>query len=235
MSNTLAKIKLEASNRVRHSPVTQMAKAGLQLARAFTARDISARLFGLADAHRLLSGIGLPNLLAGLLRPYVEDPKMAAVWRDKRVGQNRYPGLGHKAEIQKGLVLKAPGPGGERGVIVIDFARNVYDFLACPRALEVARQYSIILHPSWSPPAMHHLWLLAHIPGGRVYATISNQLDKRIIPQFDWGGKVLPFLVSDFVNPEFFPPLPREKKVIDVLMVANWRRPTSATGSCSRR
>ena len=214
--------KLRVKDRLRYSRTSQALVALARLWRGSLTSDEGRRLERWADAYRVCCGIGKPEWAAAKLRPYVEDPVRATIWRDRHLGHYIYPSEGKHAVLSRGLVLKPPLPNGERGVMLLSFESNVLNIMACREFPEIARRYTLLVFTSWFPPAYPMLWQLAHYPESDVYISISYAADRDEVQYLNSGARVLPFYMSDFINPDWVAPKPRDQREIDIIMVANW-------------
>jgi hypothetical protein len=87
------------------------------------------------------------------LRPCVEDPQRAAIRREQQIGWRHLAPNGASKSVSKGVVLKAPHPGGERGVMLLSFEYNWLPVLLVQKWDELLRRYTILCSTAWSPPA----------------------------------------------------------------------------------
>lgn len=217
-------LKLQLDDRLRHSSLVRTGKGLLHLARSRLGGDAPRRLFELAEAYRFLIGSPLEAVAAGALAPWVTEPGRAAIWRERKIGWERFPDSGRRPLIHNGLILKPPLPGGERGVMLISFEKTLLDLMACKDFDGLCRRYTLILATSVSPPPFYLLYALAGLPGADIYFMGSNQADQGPLAHPGSGAKVLPQLISEFINPDRYAPLPADQRDIDILMVAIWAR-----------
>lgn len=127
------------------------------------------------------------------------------------------------AGIRKGLVLKAPGGDGERGVVYVIFEREWLRFLHQSHDLEAfARRYQLIVATSWSPPHVPIVALFGRHYPAEVLVRLSNLRDLETLPRLSPRLVPIPILSSMFVNPAQFAPRPFAERDVDILMVANW-------------
>jgi glycosyltransferase involved in cell wall biosynthesis len=57
-----------------------------------------------------------------------------------------------------------------------------------------------------------------------VFMQISNPSDMELYARFDHNIRPIPIMASDWINPNFYEPKPRDQREIDILMVAGWSR-----------
>jgi glycosyltransferase involved in cell wall biosynthesis len=126
-------------------------------------------------------------------------------------------------QIEKAVILKPYTGEKEKGAILISF-ENQWARLMAVRDLEgLARRYTLILAPSWSPPQTLETTLFpAQYPSDTLFSLISNVADIPILQRLSPKIIVVPLYASSWVNPEIFKPIPFEKKDIDILMLAGF-------------
>lgn len=221
MPALIDRLVLRFKDRVRYARATSYA---LSRVKTFQARfgPLPTRLERLAEGYRHALLSDAPELLEKKLRRYVEDPRLAGIWREQQIAWAKLAPRGVTGNISKGVVLKAPGPGGERGVMLLSFEYNWFPVLLARKRDELLRRYTIICSTAWSPPAFAALWSFAHLPGADIHFTISNQRDIEWLQRLKSGTRVLPLYMSSWINPSNYQPEPPDKRPIDILMVANW-------------
>ena len=185
---------------------------------ALTAKSLTQsapedRLLTLAQAYRRWPSGSLESRLRR------ESP---AVWREKKIGWQRYQAQIAGKTLIKSLILKAPGADGEKGVLYVSFE---YNWLRLLQHFDVRRlldDYLLVCASSWSPPDFPAHWALAHIGPEPVFMQISNPSDMELYRHFDHNIRPIPIMASDWINPDFYEPTPQAKREIDILMVAGW-------------
>ncbi len=222
MNAQIKKMRICATDRLRYSGLVQNITGSVKALRAQFIKDPSERLDRLADAYRMLLAAGDPGKVESLLRPYVESPEKASIWRDEHIGWKKFEKTSRSPAIGKGLILKEAISPKEKGVILVSFEYNLPPLLRAHGSAALLRDYTIVCAPSWSPTHFQAYWTMAHIPGGDVFFMISNQADIGWFQRLNSGTHVLPLFISSWVDPEPFKPLPRKDRPIDILMVANW-------------
>jgi glycosyltransferase involved in cell wall biosynthesis len=122
------------------------------------------------------------------------------------------------------LVLKAPAPGGEKGVL---FAGNEGPWPAivgAARGTDLLHRYDLVALSAWSPPKYEKLAQFVGLSRDPVLVGISNVDDldgyKLLAPAIE----PLPLMASDWLHPDDFHPRAKDDRDIDVLMVAGWGR-----------
>lgn len=140
------------------------------------------------------------------------------------------PALGRYEDVRKtspgltrSLILKAPGPHGERGVIYIAFEYNLYRLLA---GLEVPAhfqsRYDIVVGTSWSPTSYPLLALALQTLPGTLYVEASNPSEIPKLESFHSRVHCVSTMPCGWLNPDLFFPKPHGERFYDLLMVANW-------------
>src|SRR5262249_37440205 len=108
-----------------------------------------------------------------------------------------------------------------KGVVFISFESEWLRLLYHCDLREFARRYTLVLAPSSSPHNLINYVFPAVCPGPG-FTLISNQKDLERLPRVSANDVVAPMFASSWVNPEVFQPLPRDKRDIDLIMVANF-------------
>lgn len=128
--------------------------------------------------------------------------------------------------IESAVVIKSYISPKEKGILLISFdyqwARLMHYY--SPETLEkLAQRYELCVCTVWAEPHCLMNYLLPKAwPGERIYATISDPNDDKIIPRFSNKYVVAPLLCSNWVDPAWYEPIPYEKKDVDILMLANF-------------
>jgi glycosyltransferase involved in cell wall biosynthesis len=187
----------------------------------------AGRLESLLKACRWAQNSSSQRLMRRLLEPYlVGNAKEVA--RRERVGWARY--FGSFANIEKeralttSLVLKAPKPGGEKGVLYCSFEYNWMRLVANHDAAAILDEYYLVGQSSWSPLDYASLAAFAGLSSDPLFVGISHAADIEQIALFRPVAEPLPILASDWIDPSTFAPKPHAERTIDILMVANWSR-----------
>ena len=149
-------------------------------------------------------------------------------WRAERVGWARYRArfgqIAERKALTSALLLKEPGPDGEKGVLYSAFEFNWMKLVANHDARAFLDEYTLVCASSWSPTDHAVLGNLQQLSDEPVYVGVSHPDD------FDqyriWSPSIepLPVMASDLTDPDFFEPKPHADRTIDVLMVAHFAR-----------
>src|SRR5690606_6760601 len=125
------------------------------------------------------------------------------------------------------LVLKEPGPNGEKGVLYSSFEFNWMRIVANHDARAVFRDYLLVGASSWSPSDHAVLAALQGLSEDPAFIGISNQSDMEQYRIWSPGIEPLPITAGDWINPDFYQPKPVQERQIDIIMVshfAKWKR-----------
>jgi glycosyltransferase involved in cell wall biosynthesis len=219
----LKKAKLELADRAKYSPSSRVL-----LSRVLEAVDkVSSKsdptgkvesIKRLTLAARLGHGRRSVDRLESELRDRIDS------WDLTKFDWNlNFPGSG-EAKVERSIILKAPGPSGEKGVLFVAFEDNWLRLLRQVNVSLLASQYHLIIAPTWSPP--HDLPLLAAIKlwPGTLYTIMSAVEDAPIFEHLSERLIAIPLLSSSWVNPRTFSPIGDNTKKYDIVMVSNFAR-----------
>jgi glycosyltransferase involved in cell wall biosynthesis len=194
---------------------------------ALTVGPNARRLEALLKACRWTYRDSARRHLRRLLEPFLVG-SAREVARRERVGWGRY--FGGFADIDKeralttSLVLKAPKPNGEKGVLYCSFEYNWLRLVANHDARALLDEYYVVGQSSWSPIDYAPIAAFAGLSSDPLFVGISNAVDLDQIALFRPVAEPLPILASDWIDPTTFSPKPRAERTIDILMVANYSR-----------
>jgi len=190
----------------------------------------SRRQHLLVHATRRLDPALLQKLGRRALEPWLREGKVET-WRQHRVGWSRYMGsfadINAHPALTTSLLLKNPGPGGEKGVIYSSFEFNWMKIVANHDARRLLNDYYLVGASSWSPSDHAVLANLCGLSDEPVFIGISNLSDMRQYRMFAPWIEPLPIMACDWVDPALFKPVPHTERTIDILMVAHaayWKR-----------
>lgn len=224
-----SRVRAAARNyqRIARNPfLSELAGAAL-LARYLLWRGSGAeRIRPLLVAGRRLRTRPLRAVTRRLMQPWLRPESLEQV-RSQRVGWDYYTGgfggLGAPG-LASSLVLKAPGPNGEKGVLYSSFEYNWMRLIANYDARRFFKDYFLVGASSWSPPDYAAFASLSGLSSDPVFIGISNPVDVEHYRLFEPHVRAVPLLASDWINPDRFSPKPIREREIDILMVANWLR-----------
>jgi glycosyltransferase involved in cell wall biosynthesis len=179
-------------------------------------RDVLLRAYRLTDRRPLLED--LSRRLEPFLAGRAADPRLGP----SEVG-GAYSGLRTRPGLDRTIVLKAPGPGGEKGVILVWLEPNWLRIMAgCDDLEALEDRYTLIFSTGWSPTDYHLVALALRSFRGTVFFQSCNYAE---IPRYEALSpriRCLSMLPCDWINPEYYEPRPFDRREIDILMVANW-------------
>lgn len=219
LSNFAKRCRLTLWNYLRFSYSTRLlTSAGiLTWIRLFAAR---ANAIGRARfAQRAARICPSPTLLRALEKTLIRDiARIEPTDREwDRLCSNTGP-----TEIAKALILKQPISSVEKGVLFISFETHWMRLLRHADLDRLARDYHLVLAPTWSPPHDIPFLYAARRWPGRLFHLLSSFDDipafMRIAPQCQH----VPLLSSSWVHPDFFDTSEPVAKEFDIVILANF-------------
>jgi glycosyltransferase involved in cell wall biosynthesis len=218
---TPAAIKIRLEDRLRYCPHLRGLLARIFLAQGrfmagtspqATARAIACLCRGarLAPTPELLSRI--EQALTGRIRQF----------GDGKLDWSKFVPQASRRRLEKAVLLKPRVSDTERGVIFISFENQWARLLSLPNLEAFARDYTLVLAPSWSPPHSVVNCLFPVCYPASVFIQTSHRRDLEIFPRLSPRYRPIPLLASHWVNPEWFAPRPVGNRDIAILMVANF-------------
>jgi len=131
--------------------------------------------------------------------------------------------ISQNGPLDRTVIVKAPGSGGERGVIVSFPEPNWLRLVLDSKAAEyIGKRYSLILTAGWSPLDYSLLEAVLRRITGTIFIQACNRSELNKIHAFSSRLVCLPTLGCDWINPDLYSPVPRSQRPIDLTMVANW-------------
>lgn len=190
--------------------------------------DIKLSLRVLA-LRRFERGIGL-RLTQRAMRRWLTY-KTVPLWREHRIGWHRYYGnfgnITSERALKNSLLLKEPGPNGEKGVLYSSFEYNWMKIIVNHDARSLFRDYYLVGASSWSPSDYAVFSNLSGLSEDPAFIGVSNLLDIAQYNVFAPNIYPLPIMACDWCDPDFFQPRSHDQRDIDILMVAHfaqWKR-----------
>jgi glycosyltransferase involved in cell wall biosynthesis len=218
LSNLLNRLRIETQDLIRHN----------RLSKALLSRVLAgAAVLAPSRGGRRLA------LLARAARGCTSDSRMARLDRRINAETRRLqldaldwcrvcPAPTDRPSLQKALIVKPPVSAHEKGVLYITFEDQWIRLLRTGRAEDIARRYDLLLGPTWSPPHAPALLIAIRMWPATVYTLVSNLADPPVMRRLSDHLVPIPLLASSWVNPAPYEKYLAEKKVYDILMVANF-------------
>jgi glycosyltransferase involved in cell wall biosynthesis len=203
-----------------HTPIVRRAASFVELGRAAVLRarrgpDGVDELASILKAARLAYPFAASSAIGRRMARALRETRLSGLDFARHFPETREP------LVRNGIILKAPA-AGERGVLLVTFEDQWLRLLRHANLGALARDYELVLSPTWSPPydlamaAAVSLW-----PGERVFTLLSNFADQEVYARFSPKLRPVPLLASSWVDPTVFTAEPAEKE-FDVVMVANF-------------
>jgi glycosyltransferase involved in cell wall biosynthesis len=210
-------LKQQLADAARNSSTVWKLHAVALRMKSLTQSKPEDKLLTLAQAYRRWPSRSLERQLT----PWLTTER-ASIWRENKIGWSRYLQPLATAPITKGLILKAPGVNGEKGVLYVSFEYNWLRLLEHSDWRRLLEEYFLVGASSWSPPDFPAHWALAHAGADPVFMQISHPSDMELYARFQHHIRPIPIMASDWINPAFYQPKPHDQREIDILMVAGW-------------
>jgi glycosyltransferase involved in cell wall biosynthesis len=228
LRNLWRRVSADWSEQLTDNAIVSELQAHLCLGRAcLPGQTDEKRLDALLKSCRRIENSASRRLLRAQLMPFLTGHKKE-VARLRKVGWDRYYGSFGKLQTHKALttslVLKAPGPNGEKGVLYCSFEYNWMRLLAHYDAAAILREYYLVGATSWSPTDYASLAGFAGLSDDPLFIGVSNLADLDRVALLRPVAEPLPILASDWIHPDHFKPKPRSQRTIDIIMVANWTK-----------
>src|SRR5262249_30523684 len=185
------------------------------------------RLDALLKACRWTKFAPSRRLLRAQIEPFLTGQQTDGARREK-VGWHRYFAsfgkIGTRKALTTSLVLKAPGPGGEKGVLYCSFEYNWMRLVAHYDAAAVLRDYYLVGATSGARNDYASMMAFAGLSPDPLFICVSNLADLQPLRILGPVVEPLPILAGDWVNPDHFTPKAHRDRTIDILMVAAWSK-----------
>lgn len=149
-------------------------------------------------------------------------------WRAARVGWSRYfskfGNIAERKALTSSLLLKEPGPNGEKGVLYSAFEFNWMKLVANHDARAFLDEYTLVGASSWSPTDHAALGNLQGLSDEPIFIGVSHPDDFAQYRLWAPAIEPIPMMASDLTDPAFFAPRPHADRTVDILMVAHFAR-----------
>ena len=217
----LKKIKLVAADYLRYQPLVGTVVSDLiglrdRLSSERSPNQIARSLFALTAAARLR---GREHWSASLETRIREK---LARWSPDGFDWDAFFPNARPRLIQKSIILKKPGPAGERGVLFVAFEDNWLRLLRYADLAKLASDYDLVLSPTWSPPHDVPFLLAVKLWPGTLCTILSNLDDEPVFHRLAPNVVTVRLLASSWVQPEIFAPRPDVQKQHDIAILANF-------------
>jgi glycosyltransferase involved in cell wall biosynthesis len=177
----------------------------------------------LCRAYDLCEGGALGRLFQRRLMR-LPDTDEAEVW-GRAVDESRIGRLARESPLlSRSIVLKAPGAGGEKGVLLLTFEYNwvrLFKGLGQEGMRWLDERFVLVLSTSWSPTDYAALMLGLSMTRDTLFVQACNHQEMPLIEGFHPRLKCLESLPCDWINPEHYS-VQRAERETDIVMVANW-------------
>ncbi len=210
---------------VRYSRTLRHVNGLIWNARGMLTGAPAVRITRLSRALTMLESAATRQKAVQALRrnPGFDNP---APWEEAIRAEPRYSKLlKEKPHLTRSVILKAPGPGSEKGVLLMTFEYNWAKLLLgldeCGRRW-FDEHYDLVLSTSWSPTDYAVLGLAAACLKREIFVQSCNYGEIEAIEAFHPRLRCLQTLPCDWINPELYLPRPPAERVTDIVMVANW-------------
>lgn len=124
--------------------------------------------------------------------------------------------------VQKAVLLKPWVSAREKGVVFVSFEYQWMRLLCHCDLAQFAARYLLVVAPTWSPPHALFNSVFPVVYPAPIFSLISNRADLEIFPRFSPKNVMVPLFASNWVNPDWYAPVPFAEKNIDLLMLANF-------------
>lgn len=218
-------LRLRAIDSLRHSHFLRKCNAFRLFLLGALASDPSksARLW--CQAIGFGEGPGTGDRILSCLKSRFRFEECPGLWDKVVRGLPRYRDLlDSDPALTRSIILKAPGEGGEKGVLLMYFEYNWIRLLAGLSDAEfkwLEERFDFVFSTSWSPTDYAALAYLVSRTNGPVFVQPCNFTERARLEAVHPRVKVLDSLPCDWINPGFYVDPPKDRP-IDFVMVANW-------------
>jgi glycosyltransferase involved in cell wall biosynthesis len=205
-----------------HSPAVRNVAAVARMARRTAFRNPAARHLEGILAYQIAED---PRLHESWGRILQNESALAGSDRLLSASRRRHGGLiKSQPHLTRSLLLKGPGEGGEKGVLLVMFEYNWLRMLDGVKDWKrLTEEYDVILGSSWSPTDYGLIAEFLRRSRSPLWILPSHLSDVEKFRKFSPRIRTLPLITgTDFLLPEAFAPLPHAERETDILMVANW-------------
>lgn len=180
--------------------------------------DVAHSLERLTRAARLGYGVRNVNQLEAKIR------ETFAPWSPVNFDWDRFFPRSRSKSVLRSIILKRPQPNGEKGALFVAFEDEWLRLFRHARVSELARDYDLIISPSWSPPHDLSFLIAAAMWPSMLFTILSNHDDIPAFERLAQNVRVVSLLASNWVHPELFAPRVDPIKKYDIVMLANFAK-----------
>jgi glycosyltransferase involved in cell wall biosynthesis len=124
--------------------------------------------------------------------------------------------------VGRSIILKRPGSNGEKGVLFVAFEYNWLRLLRYANVKELARDYDLVLSPTWSPPHDLPFLVACRLWPSTLFTILSNFDDEPVFQRLASNVVTIPLLASSWVDPSVFESKQSQEKCFDVVVLSNF-------------
>ncbi|OVE82313.1 hypothetical protein BVY04_01335 [bacterium M21] len=211
----LTRLKIEAKDALRFSPLVRQVLSKLTAARA-AKRNGLERVELLCKAIRLSPSDSWTAKLEDRLRIAADATSPTAADLIALREDHAEP------QIPKAAILKPWISDQEKGIVFISFEEQWARLLQCSELEGFAERYQLVISPTWSPPQTTFNCMFPRVYPGKIVTLISNERDMQYFPSMSPDYVPVELYASSWVQPETFTPMPFETKDIDLIVISNF-------------
>ena len=183
------------------------------------------RLNDLCAAYAQLDDGVVQQSISNEVAAWIDGTRLG-VWRQYQIGRERHAAAikahGH-GYVSRTVMVKAPGEGGEKGVLITYFEYNFQRLLdGIDDYRSFTDKYTVVYATSWSPTGYPLIANILAESDGPVYVQAANYSEVPSLQSFHQRVRCLNTLPCDWLHPSFYAPKPFNERDIDILVVANW-------------
>ncbi len=124
--------------------------------------------------------------------------------------------------VRKAIILKRPNPPHERGVLFVAFEDQWLRILRYGNLERLARDYHLVLAPTWSPPHDVPFLLATRMWRSPFFHILSNLDDCGAFARLSRNAIPVPLISSHWVHPSIFEPRRTVEREYDIVVLANF-------------
>lgn len=216
LASTKRRVVTRLKDWAKFSPLTREGLAARGLLRYWLPAH---RVDGLIQAYQRTAFGPLQRYAAAKLRTLLPDPARVT---DAQLGA-RWARFMGGTELTRSIVLKAPGPDDEKGVLLLTAEYNWLKLLTTPSDFkDLESRFTLLFSAGWSPLDYGLIGLALRKTTGSVFVEPGNFSEVSRIEALHPRVRCLPTICSAWIHPDLFHPKPLADRKIDLLMVANW-------------